>query len=221
VEPLRITPNEALNAILNLPSLNLAGMEGAKSVAIRLRDTGQSKAQLYGRDKNHQHDKSILKKSDLWKALEYSHTPRYMGLVLDKRFIALYSCKNAIGLRWGMTPRIVNWIYTAVVKAILLYGVAVWWTALHKSGALRTTPHEALNAILILPCLDLAGMERAKSAAIRLRDKGQWKAQFYGHAKILQHDKSIPKITDLRKSIEYSHTPFEALIPDREEWEQG
>jgi len=83
------------------------------------------------------------------------------------------------------------------------------------SGALRTTPNEALNAILNLPSLDLAGMERAKSAAIRLRDTGQWKAQFYGHAKILQHYKSIPKITDLCKSIEYSHTPFEALIPDR------
>jgi len=70
---------------------------------------------------------------------------------------------------------------------------------------------------LNLPSLDLAGMERAKSAAIRLTDTGQWKAPFYGHAKILQHDKSIPKITDLCKSIEYSHTPFEALIPDRDE----
>jgi len=89
------------------------------------------------------------------------------------------------------------------------------------SGALRITRNEALNAILNLPSLDLAGMERAKSAAIRLRDTGQWKAEFYGHAKILQHDKSIPKITDQCKSIEYSHTPFEALIPDREEWEQG
>jgi len=65
------------------------------------------------------------------------------------------------------------------------------------SGALRTTPHEALNAILNLPSLDLAGMERVKSAAIRLRDTGQWKPQFYGHAKILQHDKSIPRIMDL------------------------
>jgi len=64
-------------------------------------------------------------------------------------------------------------------------------------------------------------MERTKSAAFRLRDAGQWKAQFYGHAKICKHDKSIPKITDLSKSIEYSHTPFEALSPDREEWDQG
>jgi len=89
--------------------------------------------------------------------------------------------------------------------------LALWWTALHKqciltplnkvqqitalcvSGALRTTPNEALNAILNSPSLDLAGLERAKSAAIRLGDTGQWKSQFYGRAKTLQHDKSIPK----------------------------
>jgi len=44
--------------------------------------------------------------------------------------------------------------------------------ALFISGALRTTPNEALNAILNPPSLDLAGMERAKTAAIRLRDTG-------------------------------------------------
>jgi len=133
--------------------------------------------------------------------LSFSDHARYLGLVLYKRLkwalnnqertkkatIALYSCKKAIGLRWGMSPRIVNCIYTAVVKPILLYGVALWWTALYKqciltplnkvqrmaalciSGALRTTPNEALNAILNLPSFDLEGMERAKSAAIRLR----------------------------------------------------
>jgi len=50
--------------------------------------------------------------------------------------------------------------------------------ALCISGALRTTPNEALNAILNLPSLDVASMERAKSAAIRLRDTGKWKGKF-------------------------------------------
>jgi len=73
--------------------------------------------------------------------LSFSDHARYLGLVLDKRLkwglnnqertkkatIALYSCTKAIGLRWSMSPRIVNWIYTAVVKPILLYGVALWW----------------------------------------------------------------------------------------------
>jgi len=119
-------------------------------------------------------------------------------------------------------------MYTAVGKPNLLYGGALWWTALHKQCILTPlnkvqgmvafcgTPNEALNAILNLLSLEIAGMERAKSAAILLGDIGQRKAQFYGHSKILQHDKSIRKITDLCKSIEYSNTPFEALIPNRE-----
>jgi len=50
--------------------------------------------------------------------------------------------------------------------------------ALFISGAPRTTPNEALKAILNLPSLDLAGTERAKSAAIRLRDTGSGKPNF-------------------------------------------
>jgi len=52
--------------------------------------------------------------------LSFSDHARYLGLVLDKLLklglnnqertkkatIALYSCKKAIGLRWGMFPRI-------------------------------------------------------------------------------------------------------------------
>ncbi|XP_070854646.1 uncharacterized protein [Drosophila suzukii] len=186
-------------------------------------------------------------------SLSFSDNARYLGLVLDKRLtwrlnsqertrkatIALYSCKKAIGTKWGMSPKIVNWIHTAIVKPILLYGVSIWWPALMKqttttnlnkvqrmaslciSGALRTTPNEALNAILNLPSLDLAGMERAKIAAVRMRDLGQWKPQIYGHARILQQDTMIPPSTDLCKPIEYIHTPFEALLPTREDWEQG
>jgi len=51
-----------------------------------------------------------------------------------------------------MSPRIVNWIYTAVVKPMLLYGLALHIdspkqstanVAFCISGALRTTPNEA------------------------------------------------------------------------------
>ncbi|XP_070854170.1 uncharacterized protein [Drosophila suzukii] len=105
-----------------------------------------------------------------------------------------------------MSLKIVNWIHTAIVKPILLYGVSIWWPALMKqttttnlnkvqrmaslciSGALRTTPDEALNAILNLPSLDLAGMERAKIAAVRMRDLGQWKPQIYGQYRSILPD---------------------------------
>jgi len=48
-----------------------------------------------------------------------------------------------------------------------------------NSGALRTTPNEALNAILNLPSLDLAGMERASYSTEEHRAV---ESQFYGYA---------------------------------------
>jgi len=50
---------------------------------------------------------------------------------------------------------------------------------------LRTTPNEALNAILNLPSLNLAGMERVRSAAIRLRTPGSGKPKFMAMLKFL------------------------------------
>jgi len=111
----------------------------------------------------------------------------YLGVILDKKLlwtdniidrtrkaaIALFACKKAIGRKWGFSPMIVHWLYTAIVRPILLYGNIVWWPSLDKncnlrifhkiqgsaelciSGALRTTATEALNTILDLQPLDL------------------------------------------------------------------
>jgi hypothetical protein len=64
---------------------------------------------------------------------------RFLGILLDSKLswkpntiervkkatVALYSCKNAIGRKWGLKPELVHWLYTAVVRPILLYGVCV------------------------------------------------------------------------------------------------
>jgi len=110
--------------------------------------------------------------------LSFSNHARYLGLVLDKRLkwglnnqertkmatIALYSCKKAIGLRWGMSPRIVNWIYTAVAKPILLYGVVLWWTALHKQCILTL-----LNKVQRMAALCISGALRTLNAILNLK----------------------------------------------------
>jgi len=102
---------------------------------------------------------------------------KYLGIILDKKLLwtdniidrtrkattALFACKKAIGRKWGFSPMIVHWLYTAIVRPILLYGNIVWWPSLEKncnlrilhkiqksaelciSEALRTTATEALN----------------------------------------------------------------------------
>ena len=87
--------------------------------------------------------------------------------------MALYTYKNAIGKRLGLRPNVVHWLYTAVVRPIVLYSICVWCIALNKmsylnslmkvhaelciSGALKTTSSAALGILLNLPCLYKVG----------------------------------------------------------------
>ncbi|KAH8338212.1 hypothetical protein KR067_012222, partial [Drosophila pandora] len=113
----------------------------------------------------------------LGESLVLSDSAKYLGITLDRKLdwklntadrtrkaaIALYTCRKAVGLKWGMSPKIVRWLYTAIIRPILFYGVVVWWPALDYSlcrdrfrktqrmaevcitGSLRTTPSDALD----------------------------------------------------------------------------
>lgn len=99
---------------------------------------------------------------------------------------AFYACKSAIGKSWGLSPRIIIWIYSAIIRPILTHGSIVWWQSLrvdtiHKMltkiqrqvcnaaiGALRTTPSEALFALLNLPSLKDFIFYSASKTALRL-----------------------------------------------------
>ncbi|KAH8338612.1 hypothetical protein KR074_001173, partial [Drosophila pseudoananassae] len=79
--------------------------------------------------------------------LSLSDSAKYLGIMLDRKLdwksnimdrankatIALYTCRKAISLKWGMSPKIVRWLYTAVIRPILFYGVVVWCPALTNS----------------------------------------------------------------------------------------
>ncbi|WP_333765325.1 hypothetical protein, partial [Streptomyces sp. IBSBF 2390] len=82
-----------------------------------------------------------------------------------KAYNALYGCKQCIGKKWGLKPKMVHWIYTMVVRPILTYGSIVWWKSTDKdyvckrlqtlqraacvaiTGAFGNTPTDALNII--------------------------------------------------------------------------
>ena len=99
---------------------------------------------------------------------------------------ALYISKQLIGKKWGLKPKLIHWIYTAVVRPILTYGCVVWWTALNKktylenitkvqrlaclfiTGAMRSTPTSALEVMLGLHTLDLFCQSNAAKKTIRL-----------------------------------------------------
>lgn len=186
--------------------------------------------------------------------LTVSEKASYLGLVLDRKLswkltiedrvkkaaTALYTCKRIVGAKWGLTPKIVHWLYTAVVRPIMTYGVLVWWPTLKKktmvkrmesiqraaslciSGALRTTPTAALNVILHLLPIDVYSKQLAARSALRLRESSQLATNRRGHSKILSEFPFVPQTTDFRNSTElHINKSFTITFPTREDWDNG
>ncbi|KAL7724805.1 hypothetical protein ACLKA6_003654 [Drosophila palustris] len=86
------------------------------------------------------------------------------------------------------------------------------------TGALNTTPGEALDAILNVTPIQQLSEEISTLSAIRLRDTNLWKDHPFGHSSILLRQNNLPPKTDYCMPIEYITTPFRTLIPRREEW---
>jgi hypothetical protein len=46
---------------------------------------------------------------------------------MHKVCIAFSKCRRAVRNTWGLTPKVVTWLYTYVVRPILSYASLVWW----------------------------------------------------------------------------------------------
>jgi len=175
---------------------------------------------------------------------------QFLGVILDRKLnwkpniiqrakkasVALYSCKRALGKKWGLKPIMMYWIYTAVVRPILTYGSLVWWKSLEKdthhtplrkiqrsaciaiTGALRTTPTSALEVLLHLIPLDLHCKQTAAITSYRLRASQQWSHSNIGHARI---NNLIETTKELDYTVSQLHfnQKFTTSIPERSAWE--
>jgi len=132
---------------------------------------------------------------------------------------------------------IVHWLYTAIVRPILLYGNIVWWSFLEKnlnlrilhkiqgsaelciSGALRTTATEASNTILDLQPLDLLDKSWASATALRLREAAARTTGSTGHSIILTKHTSLPHSTDYVPPIVSFERRYKIFIPTHSDWD--
>ena len=76
---------------------------------------------------------------------------KYLGLILDDKLNwdqhidnlistcknMLFSCKAAIGKKWGLNPRKVSWIYQKILEPKLTYGAVVWAYGISKRNIKR------------------------------------------------------------------------------------
>ena len=172
---------------------------------------------------------------------------KFLGIILDskldwklniservkKAYIAYYSCKRMFSRRWGLSPKVTHWIYTSIVRPILLYGIVVWWQALEiktnrlklervqrlmslcTTAALKSTSTNSLNTILHLLPIETFAKDVAYRTALRLKESNGFKIRPYGHGNIENVQRVI---TDYKKpSNNVSHN-FEIDLPSREQW---
>ena len=153
--------------------------------------------------------------------------------------MALYACRNAVGKRWGLKPELVYWLYTAVVRPVLMYGVSVWWPALEKvtykkmlekvqrlgcmliSSALRSTPTYALEVMFHLLPVDIIGKQIAAITATRLSAGSHWKCLQVGHSKIANSlNVELVKVDYIIPTVSFEKN-FRTSCPSREYWKNG
>lgn len=184
--------------------------------------------------------------------LQVSREVKYLGLILDCKLtwnphleyvinrckIVLMMSRRTFGTTWGLKPRMVHWLYTAVIRPMITYGCLVWWPKLEQrqattklskvqrlaclciTGAMRSSPTAAMETMLNLPPLDIFIKGEARMGAYRLNCNGNWKTQNHiGHTRIMNmianpilnmgSDVMIPKFS--------YDKPFEVQL-DWEEW---
>jgi hypothetical protein len=102
----------------------------------------------------------------------------------------LWACRRACGARWGLRPKVAHWLYVAFFRPTISFASLVWWSGcqtasakkklskvqrlacLRITGAIRTTPSGAMEALVGFPPLDLVIQGETRSAAPRLWSLG-------------------------------------------------
>jgi hypothetical protein len=160
--------------------------------------------------------------------------------VINKAYRAFWTCKGTFGKTWGLKPRVLHWIYTMVIRSILIYGSMVWWPRLRYisrmelyklqrlvclaiTEAMKTTPTAAIEVLLGLPLLHVIIQVETHAGTYRFMCKQQWTAKSinYGHTKkswdmehepilIMGADKMIPRYA--------YHKPFKVQLRNKHEW---
>jgi ribonuclease HI len=166
----------------------------------------------------------------------------HLASVTSRSQITMAMMKRALGRTWGLSPRMTHWVYTRVVRPMVVYGSIVWWPKTLQStaakslskvqraaclgilGAMKGTPTAAMEVMLCLPPLDIFIKGEARLAAYRLQCGGEWR---YHHASkhcqivnILQAD-ILDWISDKMTTMIDLDVPYSVKHFDREEWSRG
>ena len=188
-------------------------------------------------------------------AVPYTRETKYLGVILDskllwqkqldtkcqKAIVTFWQCKRALGLKWGLGPAQILWIYSSIIVPRICYGALVWWPrvklktaqlALNKVQALflraachvrRSTPMAAVRVVLDLPTLGLEIEKEAMRAASRLTLNGLWDVNSQAHYRLFERHLEDTWRTpwDCIPAQRIERKRYKIIIPERQEWAES
>jgi hypothetical protein len=100
--------------------------------------------------------------------------------IINKAYKAFCTSRGTFGKTWGLTPKVIYWIYTAVVRPIITYAATATarvklqtnqadlsklqrMTCLRITGAMRTAPTAEIEVLLGLPQTHLKAEAEGKA----------------------------------------------------------
>jgi len=153
-----------------------------------------------------------------------------------------WACRSAGCVMWSLRPRVVHWVYIPIIRPSVTFASLVWWsgcqTACAKwklsriqrlaclgiTGAMRTTPTNAVEALICLPPLKLVVQSEARSAAHRLWSLGCWSYLHpnRGHSSILmriqQSDTTFNMGVDVMRPAFNLEPQYRVIMLTRVDW---
>ena len=79
----------------------------------------------------------------------------YVDSRYQKAITSFYQVRRVTGKTWGLSPKVIRWIYTAIVRPMVAYGAAVWWPRVDQK-----TVSIQLDRVQRLVCLYITGDRR-------------------------------------------------------------
>jgi ribonuclease HI len=159
----------------------------------------------------------ILDKPLTWNA--------HLKRMSEKANLSWWQCSKLCGKNWGLRPKMLHYLYTTVVRPASAYACQVWWPKVKQAGArlelqriqrtpcmsitgaFKTTPSAALEALLNLPLLDLFMEGEARNSSYRLICLEQ------NNLKNMWFDKSHPQIFHELNNNFILGMPLDLVVP--------
>ena len=139
------------------------------------------------------------------KPYEFVKSAKYLGVTIDNKLnfnehinnavnkckLSIFAIKRAVGKKWGLQPKILLWLYKAIIIPKMTYGSLAWVIKLTKTQENKinavqrlmltlitrcreNTPHAFLNLICHTIPLSEKVQETMIINAINLKIKQQW-----------------------------------------------